>query len=43
VKELKDARRPIAFYNPNWGIGIAGLFIGGALFMSRRKRESDRV
>ena len=44
VKELKENRRPLILYNPNWGIFAAGLVIGGVLLINnRRKRlESDR-
>ena len=44
VKELKENRRPLISYNPNWGIFAAGLVIGGVLLINnRRKRlESDR-
>ena len=42
IKELQESRRPLIAYNPNWGIAMAGLIIGGAVFLSRRKRsESD--
>ena len=39
VEALEANRRPVTSYNPNWGIGMAGLVIGGAVFLGRRKRD----
>jgi hypothetical protein len=40
IEALKAARRPSITMNANLGIGLAGLVIGGAIFVTRRKREA---
>jgi hypothetical protein len=41
IAELKENRRPLISYNPNWGIFAAGLVIGGVLFMNNRRKRSE--